>query len=53
MVEREAPAERILKLAAYARDRKQPITLDDIVRDVPGCANSSIGWRRLGKRGRD
>lgn len=62
MAERDAPAERILRLAAYAHRSVTPITLDDIVADVPGYGTARgeslvVGtqeWETLRKRvGRD
>jgi proteasome accessory factor B len=41
MADRHAPAERILRLAAYAHRVGRPITLDDIVDDVPGYETAS------------
>jgi predicted DNA-binding transcriptional regulator YafY len=58
----DSPAERILRLAAYAHNKNSPVTLDDIVADVPGYQTTTgsllvIGsqqWEKLRKRvGRD
>jgi hypothetical protein len=58
----DSPAERILRLAAYAHNRNAPVTLDDIVADVPGYLTATGGplvtgskeWETLRKRvGRD
>lgn len=62
MAERDAPAERILRLAAYAHRVGRPIALGDIVDDVPGYETTGSGqliagtpeWETLRKRvGRD
>jgi WYL domain len=62
MTERDSPAERILRLAAYAHRASTPITLDDIVTDVPGYGAAHGGplvigtqdWETVRKRvGRD
>lgn len=62
MTERDAPAERILRLAAYAHRVGRPIALGDIVDDVPGYETSGDGplvagtseWEAVRKRvGRD
>ena len=53
-----APAERILQLAAYAKEKRGAISLDDIVADVPGYRTERGGpltsgtaeWETLRKR---
>jgi predicted DNA-binding transcriptional regulator YafY len=58
MTERDAPAERILRLAAYAHRVGRPISLVDIVDDVPGYENPVDGkllagtpeWETVRKR---
>ena len=62
MADRDRPAERILRLAAYAHNVNRAITLDDIAADVPGyetaggaaLVSGSTEWERVRKLvGRD
>jgi predicted DNA-binding transcriptional regulator YafY len=58
MAPREGPAERILRLAAYAHRAGRPLTLTDIAEDVPGYRTptgpappvGSQEWETLRKR---
>ncbi|HXY95055.1 MAG TPA: WYL domain-containing protein [Acidimicrobiia bacterium] len=55
MTGRDAPAERILRLAAYAQWKRESVTLDDIARDVPGYTHGgdlvpgTPEWERVRK----
>ena len=62
MADRDSPAERILRLAAYAHNMNRAITLEDIAADVPGyetagggaLVSGSTEWETVRKRvGRD